>query len=258
MSYLLANGCSFVWGDELEGFDTNPPSHYHLRFSDILAKKLDLPLVNLATCGACNYKIFRDTTDFLRKTDRGLPSHIVIMWSAWQRDEVPEAKSVDFDKGNEIQRWQSMTQISPTRMGSLDGPLAEILDIYYDYMDVGRLGMIRTINYMNHLQWLCDQLGIKLIQGAFHKRMMINLLNACKPKYTKNEDYTWAPWVKYMQDALGSLKPTSRIGLGGPWEDMYSIAKNRHSIKPYGHPDESAQIEFADMFYDIFQNEFDK
>jgi len=258
MTYLVTNGCSFVWGDELEGFDNDPPSHHHLTFSHLLSKKLDVPLVNLASCGASNYKIFRDTTDFLRQTKKGLPSHMVILWSAWQRDEVPEAKSVDFDNGVEIQRWQSMTQVSPSRLASLDGPIAEVLDIYYDYMDVGRLGMIRTLNYMNHLQWLCDQLGIKLIQGAFHKRMMLNLLNACKPKYTKNDDYTWAPWVQYIQDSLGSLKPTSRIGLGSGWPDLYHLSKTKYTIKPFGHPDEDAQVEYADMLYDIFQNEFDK
>ena len=36
---ILFNGCSFVWGDELPGYDDSPPSHIPLRFSTKLAAK---------------------------------------------------------------------------------------------------------------------------------------------------------------------------------------------------------------------------
>jgi len=256
VSYLLTNGCSFVWGDELEGYDNDPPSHHHLTFSHLLSKKLDVPLVNLASCGACNYKIFRDTTDHLRKA-KELPSHIVILWSAWQRDETPSAHHVGWEDEIEIQRWQCMTQISPSRTQNVNSDWYGAYEMYYAYVNYMELGIIRTIHYMTHMQWLCETLGIKLIQGVFHQRMWKNLLGACKP-IRRNPEENWGPWIDYIQDSLGSLKPTSRIGLGSDWPDLYQLSKTKYTIKPFAHPDEDAQVEYADMLYNIFQNEFDK
>ena len=32
---LLTAGCSFVWGDELDGFDQDPPTHQRLTFTHL-------------------------------------------------------------------------------------------------------------------------------------------------------------------------------------------------------------------------------
>ena len=51
---LLTAGCSFVWGDELEGFDQDPPTHWGLTFTSIVARKLGIDYENRGVCGACN------------------------------------------------------------------------------------------------------------------------------------------------------------------------------------------------------------
>ena len=80
---LLVAGCSFAWGDELVGSRNNPPTHQDLVFGSILSKKLDLEYINIAACGNCNYKIFRDIMSNLHLN----PSHIFVLWSDPLRKE---------------------------------------------------------------------------------------------------------------------------------------------------------------------------
>ena len=251
---LLTNGCSFVWGDELEGYDQSPPAHNHHTFTHKLANKLGVEYVNLATCGACNSKIFRDTMHYLRNCDK-YPTHMVILWSAFQRGEIAENHSDDFEVVRKIQRWQCMTQISPSRLHNLKPALAETLVPFYEHNDVLRAGILETLSRMCDMQWLCDTLGIKLIQGTFHRRAHFNLSHTLKPVYRRG-DANWSPWMDYIIEILDELKPTSRIGLGH-WIDLFSLAERDFSIKPYGHPDENSQTEYASILHHIFETSFE-
>lgn len=251
---LLTNGCSFVWGDELEGYDQDPPVHHPLTFAHQLAEKLNVDYINLAQCGSCNQKIFRDTTDYLRTCEK-LPSHIVILWSAWQREEIAENYPVNHEKDKNIFRSQCMTQISPSRTNQVKPELFEIMDSYYDHYDVTRTGIIRTFNYMTHMQWLCETLGIKLIQGVFHRRMWENVLLCMDPRYRKTES-PWSEWMDYLEDSLNYLKDTSRVGMNR-YIDLYSLSKEKYTIKPHAHPDEDANSEYADILYNIFLVRFE-
>jgi hypothetical protein len=250
---LLTNGCSFVWGDELEGYDQSPPNHWHHTFTHKLSEKLGIKYVNLATCGACNTKIFRDTVDYLRTTDE-LPTHIVIIWSAWQREEVAENHPRDYEIQRNIQRFQCMTQISPSRLNNVKTELAAVLDSFYDYYDSTRTGIIRTLNYMTHMQWLCDILGIKIIQGAFHQRMWNNLVEKMHTRYRTTEA-DWSDWMDYVQESIDSLRDECRVGLGR-YTDFYNLAKSQYTIRPYGHPDEDAHTEFSQLLYHIFETRY--
>src|SRR5210317_1927359 len=98
---LLTNGCSFVWGDELEGYTRN--KHTKHTFSYKLSRHLDIPYENLACCGSGNSKIFRDTINYLR-TSKNKITHMVILWSSWARDEIAEPNIGD-EKLRKIQRW---------------------------------------------------------------------------------------------------------------------------------------------------------
>ena len=248
---LLTNGCSFVWGDELDGYDNSPPTHRHLTFTHQLAELLEMPYVNIATCGACNQKIFRDTVDYLRKCDE-LPTHIVILWSAWQREEVAENHPKEYEEQRKIQRWQCMTQISPSRLNNVKPELSEVLDHYYDYYDVTRSGIIRTLNYMTHMQWLCDTLGIKIVQGTFHRRAWSNLVSKLHKRYDKTG---WADWNDYVREQLNALRPECRVGLG-TYIDLFTLAEQKYSIKPHQHPDEAAHAEYAVLLKHIFDTQY--
>ena len=251
-TYLLTNGCSFVWGDELEGHE-NPPDQEPHTFTYKLADKLGVDYVNLSTCGACNGKIFRDTINFLRKHQNNLPSHIVVIWSAWQRDEVAENHEIGYEETCGIQRWQCMSQISPSRLRPAKPELSQVLDVYYDYMDVTRTGIINTLTYMNTLQLYCDAVGIKLLQGGFHRRMWHNFLETTGLHYTKTEA-PWTKWIEHVHGEVDNLRDSCRIGLGR-YTDMFTIGGSDEyphcDIKEHGHPCENTHSEFANLLYDI-------
>jgi hypothetical protein len=78
----VTNGCSFTFGDELDDPKTQA-------WPALLAKRLGLPIVNLALPGSGNDCILRRTTEYLYK---GLPKDskplVVIAWSQdWRREE---------------------------------------------------------------------------------------------------------------------------------------------------------------------------
>lgn len=248
---LLTNGCSFVWGDELDGYNDNPPSHFHLTFTHLLAQKLQLDYVNLATCGACNQKIFRDTMHYLNNPELETPTHVVIIWSAFQREEVAENWSEEYEHERPVARFQCMTQIAPARLKNLKPELRKPLDRLYDHYDVTRTGIIRTLTYMETMEMLSKTMGFKLVQGVFHELMWRNMLDKLSPR---NRRLGWEPWMDWATETLGRLPDTSRVGMGKAYQDLYGVARERHSIKTYGHPDESAQIEYADMLHGIFKD----
>ena len=248
---LLTSGCSFVWGDELEGYDTDPPSHKHLTFTHLLAEKLDMPYVNLATCGGCNQKIFRDIMHYLNDPNTEDPSHMVVIWSAWQREEVAENHSDEYESQIKVERFQCMTQISPARVNNLKPELRKPLDDLYEHYDVTRTGIIRTLANMEALEVICKAKGIKLIQGIFHELMLRNLLDKM---HKRNRNTGWTPWLKWVEETIARLPDASRVGLGR-YEDLYSVGK-RYKIKPYGHPGEEAQVDYVDLLHHIFKTQW--
>lgn len=251
---LLTNGCSFVWGDELKGYDTNPPSHYNLTFTHHLSKKLKTEYVNLATCGACNDKIFRDVIDYLLDPTKENPTHMVILWSAWQRDETAENRTAGWEDEVGIKRYQCMSQFSPARMHHIKPELETLLSPALEKMDVLRTKITHHVSFMKSMELLCDSMGIKLIQGSFHSRMRGNMMQAVHPRFHKT-DAPWTEWIDYTNDSIRSLKDTSRLGLG-KFIDFYTFADKDFEIRPYGHPDEDAHKAWSQYLYDIFKKEF--
>lgn len=248
---LLTNGCSFVYGDELDGYDTDPPSHWHHTFTHKLAQKLDMPYVNIASCGGCNQKIFRDTMHYLNDPTTEDPTHIVIIWSAWQREEVCENHSDEYESEIKVTRFECMTQISPARVKNLKPELRRPLDNLYEHYDVTRTGVIRTLANMEAMEVICRAKGIKLIQGIFHELMYRNLLDKM---HRRNRNMDWGNWMDWVDETLNRLPDSSRVGLG-KYEDLYTVGK-KYEIKPYGHPDEDAQTEYADLLYHIFKTQW--
>jgi len=251
---LLTNGCSFVWGDELQGYDKSPPEHYHLTFTHHLSNKLKTEYVNLATCGACNDKIFRDTIDYLLDPTKENPTHMVILWSAWQRDEAAENRVSGWEREVGIQRFQCMSQFSPARMHHIKPELEEVLSPALEKMDVLRTKITHHLSFMKSMELICDSLGIKLIQGSFHKRCWSNILLSTHPRF-KRTDSPWTEWIEYTHKSLSSLKDTSRLGLGR-YIDFYTFAENDFKILEYGHPNEPAHEAWSQYLYDIFVKEF--
>jgi hypothetical protein len=249
---LLTSGCSFVWGDELEGYDTDPPSHWHHTFTHKLAEHLGVEYVNLGTCGGCNQKIFRDVMHYLNDAKTEDPTHIVIIWSAWQREELSENHPEEYDKKRKVQRFQCMTQISPSRVDTLKKELRVPLDRLYEHYDVTRTGIIRTLSYMEAMSVICEAKGIKLIQGTFHELAYRNLLDKM---HRRNRNMDWGEWMNWVEETINRMPDTSLVGLG-KYEDLYSVGR-RYKLKPYGHPCEDAQTEYAKLLHHIFTTKWE-
>lgn len=247
---LLTNGCSFVWGDELEGCYEDPPNHRVHTFTDKLAGKLNMPYINLASCGGGNDKIFRDTILHLSDPDQAKPTHMVILWSGWGRAEFVESRPEIDGMGNplKIQRYDDITQISPERVANLLPDKWGAMYKYYDGCYNSRTPVIQHLSKMVAMQTLCDSMNIKLIQGAFHVQMRDGLRFIMQENHTEGNHKAWTRRVEYM---LGLLRKESKVGLTA-WKDMYSLAKEKYTVKRHGHPDEDAHTEYADLLYHIF------
>lgn len=243
---LVTNGCSFVWGDELKGYQDN--QHEHLAFPSILAEHLEIPLTNLATCGACNQKIFRDTIDHLSGHDD--VTHLVIIWSAWQRHETAESHPTGYEEEMKIQRWECMTQISPSRLEYIHPDLSKVLDPYYDVVESTRDGIISTVSYMDAMKVLCEAKGIKLIQGIFHERMWVNYIDCFTPKNTR--ELNWGAYNDWVKKKVDSFPDHHRLGMG-KYTDLFKLARTKYKIKPFGHPCEDTHEEYAGLLFHIYR-----
>lgn len=254
---LLTSGCSFVWGDELEGFDNDPPTHWHLTFTHILAEKMGMEYINQGICGSCNDRIFRDVVDYLHDPDKENPTHMVIMWSAWQRNElVEEFDPSKPDLGSD--RPLDHTQFSPLRLHWLiNRPRRKILEPYYKQYYDSKTDISHGITKMKAMEVMCEALGIKLIQGVFHGRNYQNILKVLtntpsRPDTDDRNIVEYVPeFVNWLKKSVGSLKDTSRVGLG-KHKDLHTLANELDDFKEFYHPGEKTQEVFADFLYDQF------
>lgn len=254
---LLTAGCSFVWGDELEGFDQDPPTHQKLTWTHLLAQKLNVNYVNRGVCGAGNDKIFREVTDYLHDPSRQRPTHIVVMWSAFQRAEVAEYMPPERDA--KIGRQDDVTQFSPLRTQCIyDRRKRDIMDQWFADAYDSRTDVMHTLTKMKTLELICEGMGIKLIQGFFHKRCWSNImaiLRDASPDEADNVDRSNASAMVYykgwLMSSIKNLDANSRIG-AGKGKDLYTLAIENEDLKPHGHPGEKTQPLFADILYEKF------
>lgn len=259
---LLTSGCSFVWGDELEGYDKNPPTHWELTWTHLLSKELGMEYVNLASCGASNDKIFRDVISYLHNPDNEKPTHIAILWSAWQRQEVVEHMNYNRESSMGLNRNQDITQFSPMRTQLIgDRNKRNAYDILYNDAYDSRTDIIHGLTRMQTMEILCDSLGIKLVQGVFHHSCWVNILATLKDIGTKHDSEPYrnkevAPTESYKEwvmDTVGSLKPTSRIGMGRS-PTLSDIMSKIDDVKPHSHPGERSQVIFTEMMLNTFKS----
>jgi hypothetical protein len=251
---LLTSGCSFVWGDELDGFDQNPPTHKKLTFTYQLAQKLDMPYVNQGMCGSCNERIFRDLIEYLTDPEKEKPTHMVVIWSAWQRSEFVELMKVEREIEMCLNRPNNFTQFSPHRVNVLSNATRptrrrrELFEEYHETCYDPKADIAHHLIKMKAIQAITDGLGIKLIQGMFHKNCWANVLACIQDQETPD----YAVWLhKNIRD----LPKTSRIGLGR-YKDLYTIAEELDDIKEHGHPGERTQVIFTEQLFNIFNTEF--
>ena len=252
---LLTAGCSFVWGDELKGFDDNPPTHWEHTFTHLLAGKMAVPYINLGICGAGNDKIFREVTDYLHKPRRETPvTHIVVMWSAFQRAELVEY--MPKEREIKIQRQTDVTQFSPMRTaGIYNKNKRRIMEEWFDEAYDSRTDVMHTLTKMKALELLCDSMDIKLVQGFFHKRCWSNIMSILRSDVPDIDDRvatkSMPEYTSWLKESIIDLNPTSRVG-AGKGKDLYTLAVENDDVRPHGHPGERTQVLFSDILFQKF------
>ena len=265
---LLVAGCSFAWGDELVGSRNNPPTHQDLVFGSILSKKLDLEYTNIAACGNCNYKIFRDVMSNLHLN----PSHIFVLWSdPLRKEQLLEIPNHDRNK-LKVYTDLSMTQWHENRFDDL--LLSMSKDVAYEWSrhytfnelttfertenaisayGTGLLtGFTHLLPQMIALQHMCDGMGIKITQGIFHQEIRQEVFRyITKIRGSRfNSSNQLKQWANWAEDSLDSLRPECKLGLVEGDTCLKTIMEGR-PMKKYGHPDERAHTDYADYLYPI-------
>ena len=254
MGIILTNGDSFTYGDELPGSRQETDTHHHHTFTHKLASKLERKYVNLGVNGSSNMKIYRRTFDFLMKTSKEVDL-LVIMWSNFGRFELCEPFTLENDKSVFIHSESNMNQVIPDHhstymklRSSTDEHVErlETLQAYVRNVLTIQTQIFHSLQYMAHIQWLCDKLNIPVLQGVIHRDIYPLVLNTLRPVNTEGyEDYVTA-----IAEKMNMLRPECRIGLGH-YKDIYTTGEENHTVLQWGHVCENAHTEFADMLYDI-------
>lgn len=232
MSSALFNGCSFVWGDELK-------DPMNTRFSKLISDELNVEEVNLSLKGGSADRMFRTTLDYLHTNPK--PDIMIMVWTGVDRFEYINVIEKD-------QHDDFYLQCSPSRVNQAEyrklkphliGYMLRILDEYKRSIDV--------LNKMCHIQFLCETLGIKLLQFQFtnrHRDIMNVLLE--KNSYNEREDML----KEYYKSKVDYLKPYSSYGLLNH-DDLLGMSLDIGDVEIrngyYGHPLENSQILFKDF-----------
>ena len=272
MGILLSNGCSFTYGDELEGSrqgffadgTLKPAIHHHRTFTHKLADKLGVKYINMGQNGSSNQKIFRRTTTFLQTTSKKV-DYVVLTWSSWGRVEVFLDKISKYEKSLYLGFENNMNQIIPDHH---EGKLKFLLNVWrskaeFDEKDIAakawfenvynfQTAIIHHLNYMCIMQQLCDSLGIKIVQGIIHHGMWSNVIATIR--HGHKTKYDMQEYVDTISNYLRYLRPECKIGLGDK-KDLTSIAEDNENCKihRFKHPCENTHTYYADMLYDIIQ-----
>lgn len=253
MGTILFNGDSFTYGDELDDSLIGAPRMH--TYAHKLSNQLQARYVNLAQNGASNQKIYRTTNDFLQQTSRPI-SLVVITWTNFGRFELCENFSLEGDEEIDIGRESDMNQIIVShamdrfvytnRDSTADKERQRILKEYCEKVWTMQTSVIHLLSYMNNIQFLCDQMGIGVIQSVIHPHVWNNVLHLYKQK-------GWDAYKESVTEGLRRLRPECKVGLGGNYDTIYSISEKMGTVKPCGHACEKSHSIFAEQLYNIIQ-----
>jgi hypothetical protein len=134
------------------------------------------------------------------------------------------------------------------------------MEKWYNTAYDSKRDIMHTISMMKALEIMCDEAGIELIQGGFHARNWTNIMSILtdakgfqSTKELKKKDLIASipDYSKWLTDSIGSLKDTSRVGMGRG-DDMFTICRRIDDMKEFGHPGEKTQVIFADFLHETF------
>lgn len=217
---LVANGCSFTWGDELAERDHAWPH--------VLGRQLGVDVVNLGICGGSNRRMVRTTVAALPgiAAERGLPAASVlylVMWASVERFEFFDPD--DTDAGGRSpwlpgdERWHRVLPWAARRRD-------RISRMFYRHMYSDQ-GAIETFL----ADWVLAQSFLELSGFRYGFLAARPLLRGFDPP----------------QRLLRLLDPAHVLG-GAAGMDQYAmqeVTMGRHEYGPRGHPLTAAHLEYT-------------
>lgn len=273
MGILVTSGDSFTYGDELpgsrQGYDEEkgdylPDTHHHLTFTHKLANRLGVEYVNLGANGSSNQKIFRRTMDFLQRTSKKI-DYMVVTWSSWGRVEVCSPMHFFSDKTAYIQRECNMNQIIPNHYsgqlrfnvpyGGNDEHEKRCVDAanqWFEHVYNPQTAILHTLSYMRTVQFICDTMGIKVIQGIIHNKLWLDVLQTLR--HASLNEPLMKGYVEYLEESFAYIRPECQWGFFDNRKDMISIAEDNEGFEIYklGHVCEKTHEKYAENLYDTF------
>lgn len=164
MKYLYTNGCSWTAGDEINHYNaimTNNLRYYNT-WPWYLKEKLDIPiLINEATGGGSNKRIFRKTVNFIDnyiKSGKN-PKDLMIV-NGWSTEERTEVAVKNFKADTQYVRFLIHRALDGFALDSHTTNLIEQYHkIYYELYDTD-IAIEETVFYLKTLRTLTKGWGI--------------------------------------------------------------------------------------------------
>ncbi len=213
ISHLVVNGCSFTYCEGLESPSTQG-------WPALLAKKLNVPVVNLAIGGTGNYRIYRKTVDYFFKDTGSNPFYIIGMSSCTR-----------------IEQYNRHTE---------------------EYIALNLVGGNYDFPWENQFVRLLDRSNDPLILAKAKLHIWLAIINLFKSTDTNYLMAEMIDNGRFISDELSELYPKLfdyTMNDINHVKDYLSFSRTLGKL-PCGHDDADAQVKIADHFYQALTDKY--
>jgi len=253
---LIIGGCSYT-----DNYAEKQKMPEFPIWGEVLADKLDMDLINLASCGYSNKAIYHTLTEsMLTNKNVGL---VVSMWSEWQRFGayvdvstkmlnrhpwrcfLPERTVKDAEWHDQ---FYTNGTINPKKQG-LKYDISKA--IIAKGLDSIKAGTVETLGYMYAFQNACEQEGVDYLQ-----------IQGCQPLMSKSEPMNGMQYRELCNHIIESpyIERMSSAFMGWPIDERiggYSIdnkLKDEHRFSPEDtHPNEEGHLLMAERIFEEYE-----
>jgi len=232
VSHLVVNGCSCSKGVGLLSHEVSWP--------EILADKLNLPLVNIAVGGSGNPAIHRRNMEYFHLNLQHANNPLVLnVWSQYWREEVWRVDRLGYSP---LSRMHKETRIFwPLEVKSVFKARADNLDPEEDYYD--KAFFLNWDDKHHYIRTLTAKLStIALLERHNYRYLNFDYFNDMElyqPLLAKLE-----PWYKSMTDQYFN-NDQNIVG------DLNSMVEHLPKASDRNHAGQEAQYVIANYIYDV-------
>lgn len=259
MGYILASGCSFTDFHFKSTFHPEYDVSYP-KWPEILGKRLDKSVINLAQSGSSNDRISSGIIERLIK-DFDIIDLVCVGWTQPERFTVWNHYNLNASNVSNNKVGRHASKFDAYFKDFYDYAWNELLDRNVQFPD-SPIHTIRDNFYRNVLlvQDMCELLNINLVHGFVCGNLELTRFNWLQKAYGKELQYTEAEWARIISEPGSFYKiDESKFfgypmlhGLGG-----YSMQPelNKHRIsKLDAHPNKEGHEIIAEKYYQTYKN----